>query len=436
MLELVILIVIIYFLAIFTFNYKPVNKKRHLFLLVLPIVLILIATLLALHKFTRKEINSKLEFISHSSANVLKIMTKSSGDYHLKKGKNELIKWLERFHANRYVMYTKLFKNKELIYSNSRFEQDFPVNNDNKDIRIYHSEIARILEIKNKFQIKNGENYFLHIGFDFDAISVFKSPFHRNFYIIVSLFTAIIVIMVGLIIYFDKKIFRQELELFKEKQDKERFKELSLLTSEIAHEIKNPLNSIYLSFNTLKKFIKSDKDAIFYRDVILGEIKRISNILNSYSDLSKDITPEIKSINLNHFKEEMNFLLSEEMENNNVSLIINIENEGSFKTDQNLLKQILLNLIKNSVEADANIIEINISLKEKKLIIIIKDDGKGIDEKNRDTIFKPYFSIKTKGMGLGLHISLKLVKSLNGKIELISKSAGNTIFKITLPKVE
>jgi signal transduction histidine kinase len=249
---------------------------------------------------------------------------------------------------------------------------------------------------------------------------------------VAGFFSLVVLFIIALIIYFDRKFFQKELELVEEKQEKERFKELSLLTSEIAHEIKNPLNSIYLSFNTLEKYCTKDKDALFYRDAIKGEIKRISAILQDYSDLSKDLRLEIKDLDIREFIYEFRLIMEEEFRTRNIEFHIENKGKESVRTDKNLLKQMLLNLIKNALEADASKITVNLETAEEGLTVEIIDNGKGIDEKIKSSIFKPYISSKTKGMGLGLHITRRLVRALNGEIELVSHAPGNTIFRITM----
>ena len=121
-----------------------------------------------------------------------------------------------------------------------------------------------------------------------------------------------------------------------------------------------------------------------------------------------------------------------------IRLRVEVENPSTalFINDKNLLKQILLNLVKNSIEAGATGIFTGFTLEHNTLTLLVKDNGRGIDEKVKAAIFKPYISTKTKGMGLGLHIVLRLVQALNGEIRLDSHAPGNTVFRVTLPGKE
>jgi signal transduction histidine kinase len=415
-------------------------KKRILFFLIIPFLVILVS-IFYLNKFNRKQITAKFEEITTAEGVTIRNLVEISGLHLAEEGNGKLTAFLDRLYDNESIIYLGLFKNDELVYLLSRFEGYFPVVPGQKDYRILDTPMGKIFEITGQFADVSDASgtsarYRLHIGFDYEFLSAFESTAGRNFLIIAVLLSFVLLAIIALIIYFDKKFFRKELELMEEKQEKERFKELSLLTSEIAHEIKNPLNSIYLSFNTLEKYCSADKDAVFYRDAIKGEIKRISGILQSYSDLSKEIRPEIRAIDPAEFSREFNLLMAEELKKRGIDFKIETGEGRYFRTDKNLLKQILLNLVKNSMEADASAIFVGLKPGDNCLVLEVADNGKGIDEKLVPSIFKPYISTRAKGMGLGLHVTLRLVQALHGEIRLVSHAPGNTVFRVTLPLKE
>lgn len=394
----------------------------------------ILVSIFYLNKFNKNQIKSKFQEVTFAEGITIQNLMEISGFHLVEEGEEALKAFLERLYNNESIVYIGLFKGAQLVYLLSDFEGYFPVTRDQEEFRILDTPVGKIFEISSQFEGNPDIQYRLHIGFDYEFLTAFESAASRNFLIVAAFLSLVVLFIMALIIYFDKKFFQKELELVEEKQEKERFKELSLLTSEIAHEIKNPLNSIYLSFNTLEKYCTKDKDALFYRDAIKGEIKRISAILQDYSDLSKDIRPEIKDLNIKEFINEFRLIMEEEFKTRNIDFRMEEQGKESVRTDKNLLKQILLNLIKNALEADATEIIVHIAAIEKRFTVEINDNGKGIDEKIKPSIFKPYISSKTKGMGLGLHITRRLVQALNGEIELVSHAPGNTIFRITLPE--
>ncbi len=357
----------------------------------------------------------------------------TAGLHLVNQGEEKLIEFLDRLYQNEAIIYIGLFENGRLTHLLSDFEGYFPVTADREGRRIMDTPVGKIFEISALFGDNN--KYRLHIGFNFDFLSDFEKTTTRNFFVVAALFSIPIFFLIVLVYYFDKKFFHKEMELMKEKDEKERFKELSLLTTEIAHEIKNPLNSIYLSFNVLEKYIQpgTDTEASYYQEAIKNEIKRINKIIQSYSELSKEIRPELHDLSVQEFMQEFALLLEEEIQAGGVQLNTTPTEIETVTTDPNLLKQILLNLVKNSLEAGAKVIDVKWYLQGNWLLVDIRDNGKGIDATLADSIFKPYISSKTTGMGLGLHISRRLAQALKGDIHLISGSQGNTVFRIRIP---
>ena len=402
---------------------------------IIPLILVLIS-IYFLNKFNKDKIKSQFEEITVAEGITIRNLIQVSGRHLMDEGEEELKKFLNSLYENPLIIYIGLFKGSNLNHLLSRYEGYFPVMEGQQDLHIIDSPIGKIFDIKGLFKDKNETAFKLHIGFNYEFLSTFEQAAGRNFLIISILFALILLFITALIIYFDKKFFRKELELEREKQEKERFKELSLLTSEIAHEIKNPLNSIYLSFNALEKFLDKGEDALFYRDAVKGEIKRINEIIQSYSDLSKEIYPEIEPIDMDHFIKEFQLLMSGELEKSRAEMEILFDNneDNVFKTDPRLLKQVLLNLVKNALEAGADRVELTVAPGKKQLTVTVKDNGRGIDKKIAADIFKPYISTKTRGMGLGLHIVLKILKALHGTIHLVSRTPGSTLFKIQIPE--
>lgn len=411
-------------------------KKRVVFVFILPLILILVSVYY-LNRLNKNKIKTQFEKITTAEGVTIRNLIEVAGRHLVEEGDDELKHFLNNLYQNEWIVYIGLFKGDELTFLLSRFEGYFPVTREQEDFRIIDSPVGKIFEITGTFdhQGEPGAHFRLHIGFDYQFLDTFETAAGQNFLIVASLFFLVTLLVIGMVIYFDKRFFRKEMELMAEKQEKERFKELSLLTSEIAHEIKNPLNSIYLTFNALEKFCSSDKDAIFYRDAIKGEIKRISGILQSYSDLSKEIRPRYSQLKIEDFVDEFRLLMKEELETRKIEFRVEVDNPSKalFVNDKNLLKQILLNLVKNSIEAGAAEIFAGFTLAHNTLTLLVKDNGRGIDETVKASIFKPYISTKTKGMGLGLHIVLRLIKALNGDIQLVSHAPGNTVFRVVLP---
>lgn len=407
-------------------------RKRIVYFFIIPFILILIS-IYYLNRFNKDKIRSQFHKITVAEGVTIRSLVEVSGLQLLAEGEEKLHKFLDRLYRNDLIVYIGLFKEKKLNYLLSRFEGYFPVVKDQEQFHILDSPIGKIFDIRGSFHDSIGKIYKLHIGFNYEFLQTFEQAAGRNFLIVALFFSIVFLLVTGLIIYFNRIFFNKELELEREKQEKERFKELSLLTAEIAHEIKNPLNSLYLSFNALEKFLCEKEEALFYRDAIKGEVKRINSIIQSYNNLSKEIYPEMQRVDLKRFAAEFELLISEEIKKSGAQLRVHIRENSAVHTDPDLLKQVLLNLIKNSLQAGGKLLELSFAKDRKALLVKLKDDGRGIPAEVAGDIFKPYISTRSKGMGLGLYIVMKIINALNGDIELISGAAGNTVFAISLP---
>ena len=96
----------------------------------------------------------------------------------------------------------------------------------------------------------------------------------------------------------------------------------------------------------------------------------------------------------------------------------------------------IINLVRNSIQADATAIKIELNSNGNNFIIIFSDNGKGIPEKDRDKIFETGFTSKEKGMGIGLKLSKRFLEGINGNIILLKTSENGTSFQITIPKLD
>ena len=217
-------------------------------------------------------------------------------------------------------------------------------------------------------------------------------------------------------------------ELMKEHQLKE-----SLF--KISHEIKNPIAVCkgYLDMydtNNINQFKK-------YIPILKSEIDKTLNILKDFSEFSKiKIEPDIIDISVLIEDITNNFKLM--FDSKNIKFEIEkIEDEIMIYGDYNRLNQVLLNIIKNSIEAQDNNKKsyIKIYTKQKKDIIkiFIEDNGVGISKENLKKISEPFFTTKQNGTGLGVLLSKEIITAHNGKLEYKSEEKKGTTAIISLP---
>lgn len=406
-------------------------RKKFLLLLIIPLFTMFISFFI-FSLLSRDKVKEDFKKLTLAEGQTIRQLLDITASRQLERGSGALITFLEDLYQNESIIYIGLFKQAELIHLLSRYEGYFPVSTSDDDFRIIDSPLGRILDIHSHFSDTEGGAYRLHIGFDYAFLDRQEESANQKFLLLLAIFAFISLFVSGLVIYFERRMFQSRLALEKTDQERERFKELSILTAEIAHEIKNPLNAVYLSFNALEPYLTGSEDALFYRDAIRQEIRRVNDIILSYSDLARDIKPRITRTDIGAALTQIKWLVDQDFQTKGIQLTVETSPELWFETDEALLRQVILNLIKNAEEAEAHSIRITAARGGKNLILSIADDGKGIDPALRTDIFKPYTSGKPKGMGLGLHIVKRILRAMDGRIELLSSQEGATLFRIEL----
>ncbi|GLB60782.1 ATP-binding protein [Cytobacillus sp. NCCP-133] len=251
----------------------------------------------------------------------------------------------------------------------------------------------------------------------------------------------------------DKKLFQNNLQLMEKKKYIERtaieIHEASLasdymanvdqLAAGIAHEIRNPLT-------TVKGFIQLLKPYLFeigkeqYADIALGEINRANEIIYEFLNTAKPAKNIKTDIAINKIIKEMAILFDSEARLQNIDLSIELSNADPYVAgDSKQIKQVLVNIIKNALEAlqynkrPQSCIQIKSEVKHSKSIIIVGDNGPGMAQETLDQLFTPFFTTKEKGTGIGLMVCKKIIEAHEGCILINSQPDAGTIFKIELP---
>ncbi len=230
-------------------------------------------------------------------------------------------------------------------------------------------------------------------------------------------------------------------EVYKERETLSCMATMGEMSAKIAHEIKNALYSISNAANYIKN---NSKDGIIreFGKIIKEESNRLNEMTISFLNFSKLIEPSFKLVNLNEVVENSVKLLNYDCEDNNIKLILDLdENIPMIYLDENLIKQAIVNLVLNSIDAikEKNIYDGYIKIKtsflenKQKVTLTIEDNGIGIKEEYREKIFKPFFTTKPKGTGLGIPMVYKIVFLNGGSINLKSEYGKYTKFIIELP---
>jgi len=216
---------------------------------------------------------------------------------------------------------------------------------------------------------------------------------------------------------------------------------IGFVFSALRHELGNPVNSIKAALSVLRADLdRYSRDAIReYLDRMTYEVGRVEGLLRSMKSFSMYEEVEPTFVAVEGFLGTFQRLVREEAERRGIRLEIDCDCEGSpcAICDPRALQQVLLNVFANAADAVAGredaLVRIEASRREGLVYLEIKDNGPGIPEEEQKNLFKPFFTSKSKGTGLGLVISRKLLARMGGTISIRSTLGQGTVVTITMP---
>ncbi|HIE59523.1 MAG TPA: GHKL domain-containing protein [Persephonella sp.] len=219
-------------------------------------------------------------------------------------------------------------------------------------------------------------------------------------------------------------------EAYKEREALNCMATMGEMSAKIAHEIKNALYAIGNAATYMKQNINNEIVKEF-SSVIKDEVNRLNEMTVSFLNFSKLLEPKFQLNDLNEEVKHTVKLLNDDFDYENVKLIANLGDIPKFEFDKNMIKQVLFNLLLNALDAvkeknrKERFVKISTYLKKEKnnkyVVLEIKDNGVGIKKEHLDKVFKPFFTTKQKGTGLGLPMVYKIIRSHNGNIYVESE---------------
>lgn len=235
-------------------------------------------------------------------------------------------------------------------------------------------------------------------------------------------------------------------EIKKKNSEKEQIKILAgigEMAAKVAHEVRNPLNTIDGAIHFLRKTGKSDNESSEYLDLIEENIRRINNVASELLGATRPTKPVLEKVNVVKLLRER---IQEFYDAYNITQAeINLEATGEIPImfiDRHQIIQVIDNLLENALNAveDKEKGIINISVKkfsptpmQNFLLLRIADNGCGIPAENLEKLFVPFFTTRGNGTGLGLSIVDKIITNHRGEIKVLSKIDKGTIVRIKIP---
>lgn len=216
--------------------------------------------------------------------------------------------------------------------------------------------------------------------------------------------------------------------------------------SNVSHEFKTPIASIQGFANLLKDKDISEKDKEEYIDIIIEESGRLANLSNNIQQLSKLENKkgliQKQKVAIDEQIRKCIIILNNKLEEKNIEIGMDEDKDVFLNVNEDMMHQVWINLINNAIKYtdDNGRIDIIIDEFKDRVVVEVKDTGRGIKEENVDKIFEKFYqedsSHNSEGNGLGLAIVKKIVELHKGTIEVKSKIGEGSSFIVTIPKDE
>lgn len=260
---------------------------------------------------------------------------------------------------------------------------------------------------------------------------------HQTYgFFFISLIGIVFIIGMGISSLLNEHIMESSM-LKMELERSEKLKIVSQIAASVAHEVRNPL-TVVKGFLQLLKESADDKKKDFLK-IALSELDRAEFIITDYLNLAKPQADQLQVIEISGFLNNTIEIMNSYGLIQNVQIHLNCDQSKLYVlADKPRLSQVILNLIKNGVEAipDTGEVAVHAYIMDDVVVIEITDTGKGMSKEELSHMGTPFFTTKDSGTGLGILVTIRIVEALKGKITFESELGRGTKVMIRLPAVK
>lgn len=215
---------------------------------------------------------------------------------------------------------------------------------------------------------------------------------------------------------------------------------ISRISGGVAHEIKNPLNAISLRLDLLRAHAEAQQDGLIPEIEILSkEVRRLDRVVKTFLDFSRPLEVRFADVDLAALAGEVANFMTPQARASGVEMHFEAPAEAALmRGDADLLKQAILNLVTNALEAMKNegrggSLRLKVEPAGDSVVVEIADSGPGIPPEVRDKVFQLYFTTKERGSGIGLAMTYRAVQLHNGTVDFTSELGRGTTFRLQFP---
>ncbi|KSU88994.1 two-component sensor histidine kinase [Bacillus sp. VT 712] len=232
------------------------------------------------------------------------------------------------------------------------------------------------------------------------------------------------------------EIIMERTKLQKELQRAEKMNAIGQLAASVAHEIRNPMTVVKGFLQLFQDNQKLTKAEIGYIHLMISEMDRAEVIINDYLSLARPGVKEVDIIDcILSVTSLVDLLSSYALLTSNIEIEIQTNQLAYVRGNKNEFNQVLLNIMKNGIEAmqDGGKLSVSINVKDNQVHIAIKDTGEGMTQQELDRLGTAFYSLKEKGTGIGLMVSYQIVEEMRGKITVESEKGKGSTFIVSIP---
>ncbi len=299
------------------------------------------------------------------------------------------------------------------------------------------------LDIIEPIVLNDQPQLIVHVGIDPHLMEIRFAGFRNSVRKRIWLGSSFVVLILTLALFYVLWLLKRAQMVEAEAHMADQLAYLGTLASGLAHEIRNPLNSINLNLQMIEEEISSEEPNSAETGLLLEgtkqEIRRLDRLATNFLFFARPFEMEKKPLELNQLLREVAELVARECEASQILLESRLAPSSiPLKGDHDLLKQAILNLIVNAQDVlrfkkrGERVITMSSGVESREAFLKIADNGKGIGPEEAKNLFQLFYSTKRGGTGLGLPIAQRIVESHGGRIEWKNLAEGGTEFTIWL----